>query len=292
MLLNETNSGSFLEETVDFSGASYILMPTPMESTATFLRGTKFGPLSIIQASRSLENYDYECDYEIRDKIFTTGELELPPDTEKAIEAIKTSIQDVAEKEKIPIMLGGEHTATYAASLAFTDDVEFVVFDAHGDFKRNLLGVEFNHASVSRLIAGKNDISLIGVRSLSLEEKKDIEVSEITVVYADNTRDSSSISKIKNKVNGRRVYISIDMDVFDPAYAPGVGTPQPNGLSYKELFGYLKVVVENSELVGFDVMETRPGSADMSTEALAAKLIMDIVSLNENKKAAQVKKEK
>ncbi|MCL4362755.1 agmatinase [Candidatus Parvarchaeota archaeon] len=282
MLLNE-GKDSFLEEVVSFNDAKYTIVPVPLDITTTYLKGTKFGPRSVIEASRSLENYDFELDYELKDKIFTLNELELSGDIRNAMEVINLSTSDLVSAGKIPILIGGEHTATYGASLAFGEDVEFVIFDAHADFKPDFLKLEINHASNSRLVNLRNNVSLIGVRSLNLEEKEELIKRKLLVITKDKVNDDKSLNSLINLIRGKKVYISIDMDVFDPSIAPGVGTPQPNGILYSDFLSYVSAIIRNSALVGMDVMETRPLSDNNITEILAAKLIIDLVSLNELK---------
>ena len=282
MLLNEGRD-SFLEEVVNFNDARYIVIPVPIDITTTYLKGTKFGPRSVIEASRSLENYDSEVEYELKDKIFTLNERELNGDIRNAVEIINLSTSDIISSGKIPILIGGEHTATYGASLAFGEDVEFVIFDAHADFKPDFLKLEINHASNSRLVNLRNNVSIVGVRSFNLEEKAEIEKRKLLVIPSDKISDSKNIESLVNLLRGKKVYISIDMDVFDPSIAPGVGTPQPNGILYKDFLRYASNIIHNSALVGMDVMETRPLNDNNITEILAAKAIMDLVSLNELK---------
>jgi agmatinase len=272
-----------LEEVVSFNDAKYTIVPVPLDITTTYLKGTKFGPRSVIEASRSLENYDFELDYELKDKIFTLNELELSGDIRNAMEVINLSTSDLVSAGKIPILIGGEHTATYGASLAFGEDVEFVIFDAHADFKPDFLKLEINHASNSRLVNLRNNVSLIGVRSLNLEEKEELIKRKLLVITKDKVNDDKSLNSLINLIRGKKVYISIDMDVFDPSIAPGVGTPQPNGILYSDFLSYVSAIIRNSALVGMDVMETRPLSDNNITEILAAKLIIDLVSLNELK---------
>ena len=282
MLLNE-GKDSFLEEVVSFNDSKYVILPVPLDVTTTYLKGTKFGPRSVIEASRSLENYDFELNYELKDKIFTLNELELSGDIRNAMDIINLSTSDLVSAGKIPILLGGEHTATYGASLAFGEDVEFVIFDAHADFKPDFLKLEINHASNARLVNLRNNVSLIGVRSLNLEEKVEIEKRKLLVITNDKMKDEKSLNSLINLIRGKKVYISIDMDVFDPSIAPGVGTPQPNGILYSDFLNYASAIIRNSALVGMDVMETRPLNDNNITEILAAKLIIDLVSLNEIK---------
>ncbi len=282
MMLYES-SDSFLEETVDFESAKYIVIPAPLDITTTYLKGTKFGPRAVIEASRSLENYDVELRYEIRDKVFTLGELELPPDINLSMDVIKLTVSDVLAKGKFPIILGGEHTCGYGASLAFDNDVVFVIFDAHADFKKDVLGVGINHASNSRLISKKKDIALIGVRSLSVDDETELKKSKVKIIYADEVNENN-INKLISSLKNRKVYISVDMDVFDPALAPGVGTPQPGGISYPQFLSILGKISKASKIVGLDVVEVRPIGENKITEVLAAKLVMDVISLNELKK--------
>ncbi len=282
MLLNE-GKDSFLEEVVSFNDAKYVVVPVPLDITTTYLKGTKFGPRSVIEASRSLENYDFEVDYELKDKIFTLNELELSGDIRNAMEVINLSTSDLVSAGKIPVLIGGEHTATYGASLAFGEDVEFIIFDAHADFKPDFLKLEINHASNARLVNLRNNVSLIGIRSLNLEEKEELIKRKLLVITKDKINDDTSINSLINLIRGKKVYISIDMDVFDPSIAPGVGTPQPNGILYRDFLNYASAIIRNSALVGMDIMETRPLSDNNITEILAAKLIIDLVSLNELK---------
>ena len=161
--------------------------------------------------------------------------------------------------------------------------LEFVIFDAHADFKPDFLKLEINHASNSRLVNLRNNVSIVGVRSFNLEEKAEIEKRKLLVIPSDKISDSKNIESLVNLLRGKKVYISIDMDVFDPSIAPGVGTPQPNGILYKDFLRYASNIIHNSALVGMDVMETRPLNDNNITEILAAKAIMDLVSLNELK---------
>jgi agmatinase len=283
MLLYESFD-SFLEENVDFKAAKYVLLPAPMDITTTYLKGTRFGPRSIIEASRSLENYNSELDFEVKNLVYTTGELELPPDAGKSVDVIKKTVEDVLLEKKFPVLVGGEHTITYGASLAFDTDVTFVIFDAHADFKTDVFGSRINHASNSRLISKRNKIVLVGVRSLSVDDKKELKKAKIPIFYLKDKHLDLTAQKLGKSLKGKKVYISVDIDVFDPSVAPGVGTPQPGGASYREILNILTDIIKSANLVGFDVTETRPLPDNNITEILAAKLIIDIISLNEKHK--------
>jgi len=272
-------SNSFLGEVVAYSDAKYVIIPVPIEMTTSFLRGTRFGPREVINASISLENYDHETDREVKDEIYTLNELELPPNMEKSLECIKDTVSDVLQDGKIPILIGGEHTMTYGASIAFDKDTIFLVFDAHADFKKDMLGVEINHASTCRLINQNKEVIIFGVRSLNMNELEEIKKRKVSITYIEEADSKAKINNILKKIRGRKVYISVDMDVFDPSIAPGVGTPQPGGISYGLFLNVLKKVVATADVVGADVNEVRPISEEKSTETLAAKIIEDLISL-------------
>ncbi len=271
-------SDSFLEEEVEYKKAKYVIIPVPLDITTTYVNGTKFGPASIIEASRSLENYDYEFDFDVKDLIFTINQLQLPLDAKKAIEAIKQTVSDVVNDGKIPIMIGGEHLGSYASSLAFGDDVSFVIFDAHGDFKKSISGVELTHASTTRLISSSKKTAIIGLRSFSRSDMQDIKSMGIPVVPVKEL--SKGLNNAMKKIRNKKVYISVDMDVFDPSIAPGVGTPQPGGITYNDFVNALKTIASNFDIVGMDVMETRR-TESRATEVLAAKIIIDFVAVGE-----------
>lgn len=280
MLLYES-SNSFLEEAIDYKKSKYVLLPVPMDITTTYLKGTKFGPRSVIEASKSLENYNVELNFEVKDMIFTSGELEIPPNASEAVEVVKKTVSDVLAEDKFPLLIGGEHTITYGASLAFDKDVVFVIFDAHADFKKDVFGSEINHASNSRLISKRNKIILIGVRSLSREDRDELARGRILTFYAHGPSIDSEKTKLRKAIKNKKVYISIDMDVFDPSIAPGVGTPQPGGMHYLAIRHILENIAKDSKIVGFDITEVRPLGNNNITEILAAKLLIDIVSLVE-----------
>ncbi|MDP8012870.1 MAG: agmatinase [Nanoarchaeota archaeon] len=273
------SSNSFLGEVIGYDDSKYVIIPSPLEVTTSFLKGTRFAPSEIIKASLSLENYDFEARAEVKNKIYTLNELDLTSDLNRDINRIKDTVSEVLKDGKIPILIGGEHTITYASSMAF-DDVTFVLFDAHADFKESFNGVEITHASVSRLISKSKKIVLIGVRSLSSDEIRELKSKDVKVIYQSENLDRE-IKKLSRSLNGKKVYISIDADVLDPCVIQSIGTPQPGGLSYFQLFNSLKAIVKHSRLVGFDVSEVIPSQTKIA-EVTAAKLIADVIALNES----------
>ncbi|MEM3193323.1 MAG: arginase family protein, partial [Candidatus Parvarchaeota archaeon] len=129
----------------------------------------------------------------------------------------------------------------------------------------------------------RNKVIMIGVRSFSLDERTEAGREGADMIFREEVEDKKKISGLLQKIRGKKVYISIDMDVFDPSIAPGVGTPQPNGLYYGEILSILRQIIGRSSLVGADVNEVRPLNDDKSTEILAAKLVQDMISMNERK---------
>ncbi len=264
---------SFLGEEVDFEKAKYVVLPVPLEITQTGKRSCKDAWISVIQASQLLENYDYELTYETKDIIYTAGPMVLSADPTKALEEIGNQVKEILDSGKSPILIGGEHTIAYGASLV--NNCDFIIFDAHADFRNSMLNQKFSHATVSRRISENHKVNIIGVRSISLEEKYDLQNNYNVRVYDINNLDAIDLDKVSSDV-----WLSIDMDVFDPAYAPSVAVPVLRGIDYNIFLKLLKKIFSNKNVVGIDISEIIPSNT-LTTELLAAKIIQDFVALKE-----------
>jgi agmatinase len=264
---------SFLGEEIDFEKAKYVVLPTPLEITQTGKRSCRDAWISIIQASQLLENYDFELNYETKDIIYTAGPMVLSANPEKAIEEISKEVKEILEEGKFPILIGGEHTIATGASEAGSFD--FVIFDAHADFRDTMLNQRYSHATVVRRISEKHKAIVMGVRSISLEENYDIQGAYNTKFYDIYNLDAADFDKV-----GSDVWISVDMDVFDPSIAPSVAVPSLRGLDYMTFLKLIRKIFANKNVVGIDISEVIP-SETIITELLAAKVIQDVVALKE-----------
>ncbi len=262
-----------------FEAARFVVIPVPYDSTASYRSGSREGPHRILEASRNLELFDLEtADEPYRRGVVTLNEVEpVRGNVVETLDAIERLTRDLLQQRKIPVLIGGEHTITVGAVNALPPDVVVVDLDAHADLRESYLGDAFCHASTMRRILdqGKTVIE-VGVRSMSQEEYDFIQARKLPVFYREAIRRrslSTVVEDLCRRVEGRRVYLSIDIDVLDPSEAPGVSTPEPDGLSFHEVQAIIHGVCDAASVVAFDVVEVTPLPGSVVTEFLAAKLV-------------------
>lgn len=261
--------------------ALFVVVPFPIDLTTTYMSGTRNGPRALIEASGHMELFDEENKIEpYRAGIFvsteipvlTTGPLAMLKELEKRIKA-------VARAGKFPVLVGGEHSGTCGAVSALKKkygDLTVLQFDAHADLRDSYLGTPWNHACVGRRIVDSGaKLVQVGVRSISEEEDRFLRRAEnVKTYYASEVRESlADVTRgVVSSLSGN-VYISIDLDVFDPGIMPAVGTPEPGGLDWFEVIDILRDVMRaDCNIVGIDIMELSPIPGIVAPEFLAAKL--------------------
>ena len=261
--------------------ALFVVVPFPIDLTTTYMSGTRNGPRALIEASGHMELFDEENKIEpYRAGIFvsteipvlTTGPLAMLKELEKRIKA-------VTRAGKFPVVVGGEHSGTCGAVVALKKkygDLTVLQFDAHADLRDSYLGTPWNHACVGRRIVDSGaKLVQVGVRSISEEEDRFLRRAEnVKTYYASEVRESlADVTRgIVSSLSGN-VYISIDLDVFDPGIMPAVGTPEPGGLDWFEVIDILRDVMRaDCNIVGIDIMELSPIPGIVAPEFLAAKL--------------------
>jgi len=259
-----------------------VILPVPYEATVTYRPGTKLGPSAIIQASQEVETFDLELKADPSEiGIFTCDFLEV--DTrgpEHMIEKVRRACREFIEKDKIVALLGGEHSLSLGAVKAYREkygDLSVLQLDAHGDLRDRYQGSPFNHACVMRRVDEVCPIVPVGVRNLSREEFNFIRERKLRPIYAEQIDDNGDwIEKCLDRLS-ENVYLTVDMDVFDPSIIPAVGTPEPGGLSWRQVLSLLKRVVAEKNLVGFDVVELSPIPGNQTSDFIAASLIYKII---------------
>ncbi len=220
--------------------------------------------------------------------IYDAGNLFESEDVEEVIDSVETAVRYVSADGKVPILLGGgEHSITVGALRNFRD-CGMIIVDAHSDFRDSYMGSRFNHACVTRRaleLLGPGRIVSVGTRSVSREEFESEEWKDVRFITADEVRERGGIRDVIGgeirSMGFRRVYFSIDMDGIDPAYAPGVGTPEPFGLTdrdVRELIGAFAGIT-----VAFDIVEITPVYDNGNTSVLAAKFIQEFIGQRERK---------
>lgn len=267
-----------------YEDADYVIFGAPFDNTSSYRRGSRLAPNSIRAAYDNLESYEVNYGINLLDvKICDLGDLPVYEDVDYILSEIETVTATIFHDNKIPIMLGGEHSLTVGA-LRNLKNITMVIIDAHSDFRDSYMDNKNNHACVTRRaleLLGKNKITSIGTRSTSYEEIASGEYENVRFISANEVRASGIdevISEVMDKTSNR-VYFSIDMDGFDPAYAPGVGTPEPYGLTSYDVRSILTSI--SDRIIGFDINEMTPLYDNGNTSMLAAKLIQDFIASRE-----------
>lgn len=262
----------------------FSILPVPFDSTASYRGGARNGPAAIAEASRQVELYDIEAGREIVPEIETLEPLEAARTSpEENVKRVRDIVSKLLAAGRIPVLIGGDHSVTIGAVLALPKDVVVISIDAHGDLRDEYEGSKFSHACVmKRAFDSGHRIMEFGVRAISKEEAGLIakNPARIRVAFADDIRRDGMgkvARQLAKEITGRKVYLTIDIDGFDPKEAPGTGTPEPGGLSYAEGLEIIRTICAKADVVGFDVMEVSPTGTDNVTEFLAAKLIFRIM---------------
>lgn len=270
-----------------YRGSKYVIFGVPFDGTSSYRRGSRKGPGAVREAYDNLESYDvaYEVDF-LEAGICDIGDIAVSEDVREVVEEVEYVAGRMLRDGKIPVMIGGEHSITVGA-VRNLEGSSMIIIDAHSDFRDSYMGNELNHACVTRRALdtlGPNKIVSIGTRSTSREEFESPRKKDVWFLPASEVREKgieSLMPKIEDYLTGS-IYFSIDMDGFDPAYAPGVGTPEPYGLKDTDVQYIIRKLAK--KVVGFDVVEFTPLYDNGNTSMLAAKLIQDFIGSRETTK--------
>lgn len=266
------------DQKTDYDHSKVVIIPAGLENTTSYLQGTAKGPEAIIEASTQVELYDEEFKMEPVDMgIFTLASLDFTGKTqEECLALIGSTFRTVTDDNKFAVTLGGEHSVTVPIIADLKNrypDLVVLSFDAHGDLRITYHG-EFSHACVMRRIADMRvPVYEIGIRSMSKEEAEFVQNNPRIGVLYDYERAYKQFDPAELLKWGKHVYVTVDLDAFDPAEMPAVGTPEPGGLRWREFFQIFKQVVDNTQVVGFDIMELCPMPGQERADFYAAKLI-------------------
>lgn len=262
--------------------AKTVIVPVPYDSTSEWRSGSRRGPQAIIDASQYLELYDLELDREIyKIGISTLPRIEpLLSSPQDMIDRVCKVVEGLIQKEKFVVLLGGEHSLSLGAVRAFKEafpSLSVLQLDAHADLRDEYLGTKYGQACVMRRIFELCPISQVGVRSLSWEENQFLSQTKLTPFYMSNLASSAaSIDKIVDSLS-EDVYVTIDVDVLDPSIMPAVGTPEPDGMSWRQILDIVEPVALHKHVVGFDLMEFCPAEGPSSCAFLLAKLAYKLI---------------
>lgn len=267
-----------------YERANVVFVGIPLDVTSSYRSGYRFAPAKIREASANLETYLTSTGLDVFERlnISDLGDIVVTPtDLDATGARISKVVERIRGEGKIPALLGGEHTLTYFA-LQPLDDVFVIHLDAHHDLREEYLGDRLCHATVMRRVLDRlpaDRLLQIGIRSCSKEEAEFAQEKRISAYTTEQVIDDipGVVAAAKKLAGKSRVYLTIDIDVLDPAFAPGVATPEPGGLSTIEL---LKLIRELGKLDvwAFDVVELVPPHDDGTTAFAAAKVIYELLA--------------
>ena len=258
--------------------AKFVVVPVPYDLTSTYQSGSRRGPAAIIEASTNMELYDEELKKETYlAGIHTTLPVSIDARGPKnMISIVRKKISRVTGLNKIPVMLGGEHSITLGAVQAVIEKypkLTVLQFDAHADLRDTYQGSPYNHACVARRISEICPLTQVGIRSMSKEEGEFLPKSKVKSYSADFVLENKNWAETVCKDLKGDIFITIDLDVFDPSIMPATGTPEPGGLYWKDIIHLLKLVSASCNIRGFDVVELAPLPGVVAPDFMAAKLI-------------------
>ena len=267
--------------------ADYVILGVPFDVTSTYRTGARFGPTAIRQASLNIETYSFRTGIDVEDiKIHDLGDLHVSTDTAKTLEMLQLVIKDILKTGKIPITIGGEHTITYGIAKALgktASKTAIVSFDAHLDLRNEYSGLKMSHTTFMRRTNEEvkpAKIIEIGTRAVCREElkyAKEVGIEFFTTQYVRKEGTDRVTKQLREKLEKyENVYVSVDMDILDPAFVPAVQNPEGDGLEMYYLLDILNSICDK-RVVGFDVLEIAPDYDRGVSAVQAARVIFEML---------------
>ena len=264
--------------------AQIAVLPVPYDKTSTWQKGADKGPAALIAASANMELYDIAT----RSEVYRRGICTLPPirhagSPEGLAIKVHTEMEALWRSDKFPVLLGGEHSVSIgafrAAAERYGESLSILQIDAHADTREEYQRSKCNHACVMARARELSPITQIGIRAIDVEEAPGLDPDR--VFFAHEIAGTSDRSWIKRAVKQQRenVYVTIDLDGFDPSLVPATGTPEPGGLSWTQVNSLLERLVAERNVVGFDVVELLPKKDLWASDFVAAKLVYRFLSM-------------
>jgi len=278
-----------------FEKADYIIIGVPFDVTSTYRTGARFGPNAIRQATLNIETYSLRAGIDVENlSLHDLGDLHVSTDTVKTLEMLKLVVKDVLEAGKTPVAIGGEHTITLGILKglgAKASKTAVVSFDAHLDMRDEFMGIKLSHTTFMRRISEEvkpAKIIEVGTRAMCKEELTYAKKAGIEFLTSHQIRKEGHVQIVKQlkeklaEYDG--IYLSVDMDVVDPAYVPAVQNPEPEGIETHVLIDILSAVCDE-RVIGFDLVEIAPNYDQGVSAIQAAKVMFEVLcSLEKSRK--------
>lgn len=251
-----------------------VLIPVPYDGTSTWQKGADKGPAAFLAASENMELYDIETNSEAyKNGVYLADAITEASSPEAMVEAVYRQTKNYITRNKFVTLIGGEHSVSIGSIRAFNEgfeDLTVVQIDAHADLRKEYEGSECNHACAVHEASKNTNLIQVGIRSMDVSELKWMNKDQ--TFFAHEIREEEYWSDAAVDLMTDNVFITIDLDCFDPSILPSTGTPEPGGLLWYETLDFLKKIFKEKNVVGFDIVELCPNPAEKSSDFLAAKL--------------------
>jgi len=268
------------EEYTKLEHAKIVLIPVPYDGTSTWQKGADKGPKAFLEASENMELYDIETDSEVyKQGVYLTDAVTEKNSPERMVDAVHEVTKKYIKKNKFVTVFGGEHSISIGTIRAFNEMFQSLTvlhIDAHADLRKSYDGSTCNHACAVYEASQTTNLIQVGIRSMDIKEKSVMNLDKTYFAHEMAIDDSWMDSTIDQMTDN--VFITFDLDAFDPSIVPSTGTPEPGGLFWYETLDFLKQVFTEKNVVGFDIVELCPNEIDKSSDFIAAKLYYKMLS--------------
>lgn len=268
------------EEFASEANSKVVLVPVPYDGTSTYGKGADKGPDAILDASENMELYDIETESEVYlQGVFLAPTVTEDRSPELMVEAVEKAISGYLDKDKFVTMLGGEHSVSIGSIRAFNkkfENLSVLQLDAHSDLRPEYNGTPNNHACAMHEASKTTNAVQVGIRSMDTVELPFVKKENFFTSYDIRSNENWQDQVIDRL--GENVYITIDLDAFDPSIMPSTGTPEPGGLLWNETLDLLKKVFYKCNVVGFDIVELAPIKGLSAPDFMASKLYYKLLS--------------
>ncbi len=276
----QNNYAGIPDEFAQLETAKIVLIPVPYDGTSSWGKGADKGPDAFLDASENMELYDIETDSEVYTQgVYLANSVMEASSPEKMVDAVHQTAKAYINQGKFVTLFGGEHSISIGSIRAFKDCFENLTvlqIDAHADLRPSYLGTTCNHACAVYEASKTTNLIQVGIRSMDISEKEHMNFEK--TYFAHNISGKTEwMGKALNQMT-ENVFITIDLDAFDPSILPSTGTPEPGGLMYYEVLDFLRMIFKNKNVVGFDIVELAANPDEKSSDFLAAKLYYKMLS--------------
>ncbi|MDP3311973.1 agmatinase [Lutibacter sp.] len=278
--MNKRTYAGIPEQYAKSETSKIVLIPVPYDGTSTWQKGSDKGPEAFLEASENMELYDIETNSEVyKNGIYLAEAVTENSSPEKMVEAVHAAAKVYINKNRFVTLVGGEHSISIGSIRAFNecfDNLTVVQIDAHADLRKEYDGSKCNHACAVYEASQTTNLIQVGIRSMDKAEKTVMDLERVFFAH-DMVNDDFWMENAIDLMT-TNVFITIDLDAFDPSIMPSTGTPEPGGLLWYETLDFLKKIFAEKNVVGFDIVELCPNKLERSSDFLAAKLYYKMLS--------------